>query len=103
MNTKRGSSAYEKLSKKFGKPTFASHLKAIVELDFESRSACARKLGITPQALYEYTSANRIPSPSQAGKMAKKLGYSPIVFIELAVSDSIQKAGYKYKVKLESA
>jgi hypothetical protein len=35
--------------------------------------------------------------------MAKKLGYSPIVFIELAVSDSIQKAGYKYKVKLESA
>jgi hypothetical protein len=77
MNTKRGSSAYEKLSKKFGKPTFASHLKAIVELDFESRSACARKLGITPQALYEYTSANRIPSPHRPGKWPKSLATRP--------------------------
>ena len=103
MTTKRKSSSYEKLAKKFGKVTFASHLKAVIETDFESRTACARKLGISPQALNDYITARRTPTPTLAGKMAKKLGYSPLSFIELALSDSVKNAGYKYTVKLESA
>ena len=94
---------YSKLAKKFGTVTFASHLKAVVQTDFPSRTACAKKLGISPQALNDYITNRRIPTPALAGKMAKKLGYSPLSFIELALSDSLWSAGYKYKVKLESA
>ncbi|USN48533.1 MAG: helix-turn-helix transcriptional regulator [Pseudobdellovibrionaceae bacterium] len=104
MSTKKKKTpAYDKLSKKFGKVTFASHLEAVIETDFDSRAACAKKLGMSPQSLHDYITAKRIPSPSLAGKMAKKLGYPPAAFIELALSDSVKKAGYKYDVKLESA
>ena len=101
MSTKR--SGYEKLVKKFGKPTFGSHLDAITITDFESKSACARALGMSPQSLQDYISGKRIPSPELAGKMADKLGYSPLSFISLALSDAVKKAGYNYDVTLESA
>ena len=101
--TTRKKSSYDKLAKKFGKVTFSSHLKAIIETDFESRTACARKLSVSPQVLNDYITARRTPTPTLAGKMAKKLGYSPASFIELALSDLVKSAGYKYNVKLESA
>ena len=103
MTTRRKDLSYDKLAKKFGRVTFASHLKAVIETDFESCTACARKLGISPQALNDHITSRRTPTPALAGKMAKKLGYSPVSFIELALSDSVKNAGYKYKVKLESA
>ena len=103
MITRRKMSSHSKLAKKFGKVTFASHLKAVIETDFNSKTACAKKLGISPQALNDYITARRTPTPTLAGKMAKKLGYSPLSFIELTLSDSLKSAGYKYKVKLESA
>ena len=102
MSTKK-LTGYQRLAKKFGEPTFSSHLRAIVLTDFESQAACARKLGMRPQSLQDYLSGKRIPSPELAGKMAKVLGYSPLSFIELSLSDSVKKAGYKYSVKLESA
>ena len=103
MTTRRKNLSYDKLARKFGRVTFASHLKAVIETDFENRTACARKLGISPQALNDYITSRRTPTPALAGRMAKKLGYSPVSFIELALSDSVNNAGYKYKVKLESA
>lgn len=101
MSTKK--SAYKKLIEKFGEPTFSEYLEAIVVADFESKSACARKLGMSPQSLQDYLTGKRTPSPSLAAKMAEKLGYLPISFIELALTQSVQKAGYNYRVNLESA
>ena len=103
MTTKSKTPAYDRLAKKFGKVTFAGHLKAVIETDFESRTACARKLKMSPQSLNDYITARRIPSPNLAGKIARRLGYSPISFIELALSDSVRNAGHKYKVRLELA
>lgn len=96
-------SAYEKLSRKYGEITFASHLTAVVMIDFSSKAACARKLRMSPQSLHDYMVGKRIPTPQLAGKMAKALSYSPISFIELALSDHVRKAGYKYSVRLEVA
>ena len=103
MNTKRKTSSYDKLAKKFGEVTFADHLRAIAETDFETLTACAKKLGMSPQSLNDYMTAKRVPTPNLAAEMAKKLGHSPLSFIELALSDSVKKAGYKYNVNLESA
>jgi len=102
MPTKKISS-YQKLANKYRHPSFANHLAAIVETDFKTRTACARKLGMSPQSLNDYLTGRRIPSPELAGKMAKKLGYSPMSFIELSLSDAVRKASYNCLVKLESA
>ena len=103
MATKKRTSTYEKLAKKIGGVTFASHLAAVVETDFKSRAECARRLGMTPQSLNDYMTARRIPTPKLAGEMAYKLGYPPIAFIEAALSDLVRKSGYKYRIVLESA
>ena len=103
MTTRRKNSSYDKLSKKIGlEITFANHLRAVIKTDFESLTACAKKLGITPQSLNDYVTGRRIPTPDLAGKIAKKLGYSPISFIELALSDAVKYAGYEYDVKLKA-
>ena len=103
MIIKTKTPVYNKLAKKFGEVTFATHLKAIIETDFESRTACAKKLKMSPQSLNNYLTARRTPTPKLAAKMAKQLGYSPVSFIELALSDFVKNSGYKYNVKLESA
>ena len=96
-------STYEKLLKKTGLSiTFANHLESIIETDFEGKSACARKIGMTPQSLNDYIKGKRIPTPSLAGKMAKKLGYPQELFIELALSDLLKRCGYKYLVEIKS-
>ena len=108
MTTKKKSlpkmSTYERLVKMTGETiTFATYLEAIAETDFGSRAACARKLGMAPQTLNSYIKAKRIPGPALAAKIAKKLGYDPLVFMELALSDSVRKTGYGYKVELTAA
>ncbi|MCY4644517.1 MAG: helix-turn-helix transcriptional regulator [Bacteriovoracales bacterium] len=102
MGIRKKTSAYDKLAKKLGEVTFANHLRAVAETDFETRTACAKKLGMSPQSLNDYMSGKRIPTPNLAAQMAQKLGYSPLSFIELALSDTVKKAGYKYNVNLES-
>lgn len=103
MSIRKKTSAYDKLAKKFGEVTFANHLRAIAEADFKTRTACAKKLGIRPQSLNDYMTGKRIPSLNLAAEMAHKLGYSPLSFIELALSDSVKKAGFRYNVNLELA
>ena len=103
MSIKR-KSTYERLAEMAGEYlTFASCLESIAETDFESRAACARKIGISPQTLNSYIKEKRIPTPSLAAKMAKKLGYLPELFIMLALSDSVKKSGYNYNVELKAA
>ncbi len=63
MTTKRKTSSYDKLAKKFGKVTFSSHLEAVIKTDFESQTACTRKLDISPQTLNDYITAQRTPHP----------------------------------------
>ena len=103
MSTKKKLRASERLEKKLGKLTFGDALRAIAEEDFSTLAECSEKLEMKPPSFQGYLTGKRIPSPELAGKMAKALGHSPKVFIELALSDAVMRAGYQYKVKLESA
>ena len=108
MTTRKKSSpkmsTYERLVKMTGETiTFATYLEAIAETDFKSRADCARKLGIAPQTLNSYIKAKRIPGPALAAKIAKKLGYEPLTFMELALSDLVKMTGYSYRVELKTA
>ncbi len=103
MVIKKKKSAYERLLKKTGLHiTFANHLESIIETDFESQAACARKIGMAAQSLNDYTKGKRIPTPSLAGKMAHKLGYPAELFIALALSDLLKRSGYQYAVELKA-
>ncbi len=100
MTTK---SYFEKLEKKFGVMTFADMLKAWREAEDMSQTAFAKRIGLSVQNLNDLEKGRRIPSPSRAAKIAKKLGLPEMGLIQLAIKDSLVKEGFDYDVKLESA
>jgi transcriptional regulator with XRE-family HTH domain len=100
MTTK---SYFEKLEKKYGVMTFADMLKAWREAEDLSQTSFAKKLGLSVQNLNDLEKGRRIPSPTRAAKIAKKLGLPEMGLIQLALRDSLVKEGFDYDVKLESA
>lgn len=100
MTTK---SYFEKLEKKYGVMSFADMLKAWREAEDMSQTAFAKKVGLSVQNLNDLEKGRRIPSPSRAAKIAKKLGLPQMGLIQLALKDSLVKEGFDYDVKLESA
>ena len=100
MNTK---SYFEKLEKRFGPISFGSVLKAWREGEEKSQTAFAKKLGLSVQNLNDLEKGRRIPSPTRAARIAKKLGLPEKSLIQLALRDSLVKEGFRYEVNLESA
>jgi len=96
-------SYFEKLEKKYGVLTFADMLKAWREAEDISQTAFAKKIGLSVQNLNDLEKGRRIPSPSRAAMIAKKLGLPEMGVIQLALKDSLIKEGFDYEVKLESA
>ncbi len=100
MTTK---SHFEKLEKQYGPLTFGALLKAWRQGEDLSQTAFAKKVGLSVQNLNDLEKGRRIPSPSRAARIAKKLGLPEMGMIQLALRDSLVKEGFHYEVKLESA
>ena len=94
---------FEKLEKQYGHLTFGEMLKAWRDSEDLSQTAFAKKLGLSVQNLNDLEKGRRIPTPSRAARIAKKLGLPEMGMIQLALRDSLAKEGFKYEVKLESA
>jgi transcriptional regulator with XRE-family HTH domain len=94
---------YEELEKKHGRLTLGSVLRAWRQCDEQSQTEFAKKLGLSVQNLNDLEKGRRIPSPTRAAKIAKKLGLPEMVLIQLALRDSLYKEGFRYQVRLESA
>ena len=100
MTTK---SLFEKLENQYGALTFGSLLKAWRDGEDMSQTAFAKKVGLSVQNLNDLEKGRRIPSPTRAARIAKKLGLPEMGLIQLALRDSLVKEGFHYEVKLESA
>ncbi|MBX2988317.1 MAG: helix-turn-helix transcriptional regulator [Bdellovibrionaceae bacterium] len=100
MSTK---SYFEKLERQYGSLTFGGLLKAWREGEEMSQTAFAKRIGLSVQNLNDLEKGRRIPSPTRAARIAKKLGLPEAGMIELALRDSLNKEGFHYDVKLESA
>jgi transcriptional regulator with XRE-family HTH domain len=96
-------SFFEKMEKKHGALTFAGMLKSWREAEDLSQTAFAKKIGLSVQNLNDLEKGRRIPSPTRAAKIAKKLGLPEMGLIQLALRDTLAKEGFDYDVKLKSA
>lgn len=90
------------LEKKYGRLTFGSMLKAWREAEELSQAEFAKKIGISPQNLNDIEKGRRIPTPSRAAKIAKRMNLPAIAFIQLALRDSLYKEGFYFDVVLKS-
>ena len=100
MTTK---SFFEKLERQYGPLTFGGLLKAWRESEDLSQTAFAKTVGLSVQNLNDLEKGRRIPTPTRAARIAKKLGLPEVGMIQLALRDSLIKEGFHYEVKLESA
>lgn len=94
---------YQELEKKHGRLTFGGVLKAWRLCDELSQTAFAKKLGISVQNLNDLEKGRRIPTPTRAARIAKKLGLPEASFIQLALRDTLFKEGFRYEITLRSA
>lgn len=100
-NSKRD--ALEIIERKYGRLTVGELLHSWRVDEEVSQTKFAKKLGISVQSLCDLEKGRRIPSPARAAKIAKKMGYSELAMIQLAIRDTLYADGFKYNVKLESA
>ena len=104
ISTKLPGSTDEFLIGIVGKLTFAKLLRATRIGDDLSQPEFALKLGISKQHLCDIEKGRKIVSPARAWAWAKKLGYLPKQWAELALQDMLEKDGLKgITVRLEVA
>lgn len=103
MSTKQQKSYFAEMEKRIGRLTFGRMLRSWRVNDEMTQTAFAKRLGISVQNLNDLEHGRRIPSPTRAAKIAKKLGLPEQGLVALALRDSLWAEGLKYEVRLESA
>ena len=79
------------LAKDFGALTFGSALASYRIGEEKSQREFAAFLGISPQSLCDIEKERRIPSPSRAAKIARKLGEPESFWVQLSLQDMLRK------------
>jgi transcriptional regulator with XRE-family HTH domain len=86
--------------KKFGKLTIANLLEAHRLADDMSAREMARLLGISPSSLCDLEKGRKIPTPKRAAEIARKLGTSEKLWIQISLQDQLDQQGFKLKVSV---
>jgi transcriptional regulator with XRE-family HTH domain len=93
----------ESLEKKLGVMTLAAFLSSWRESLEMTQVAFAKKIGISPANLCDIEKGRQLVSPKKAAEIAKKIGYSEAVLVELVINEQLATDGVKLRVKAEVA
>ena len=99
MITKK-ESYFSELEETCGRLSFGSAIKAFRETEGMTQAQFSKKLGFSVQNLCDIEKERRIPSPARASKIAKKLKLPERALIELALRDTLEAEGLKYKEQI---
>jgi DNA-binding XRE family transcriptional regulator len=102
MTTKKKKLRYglEEFERDFGRLSFADVINSERLCAEMSQKDFAKLLGISQASLCDLEKGRKIPSPKRAAKIARILQKSDIVFVSIAIEDSLIEAGIDYKVIL---
>jgi transcriptional regulator with XRE-family HTH domain len=99
MTTKRVYTS-EDFFRKYGPLTFAEILSGDRLCNEISQKDFAKKLRISPANLCDLEKGRKIPSPRRAADIAKRLGMSEALFVQVALQDALRAAKLPYTVSL---
>ncbi len=97
---KKFASASKELRKKYGRLTFGRFLSSWRAADELTQVEFAKRLGLTPANLCDIERGRRIPSPTRAKNIAKKLGLPEMGLVKMVIEDALHKEGFNYTVEL---
>jgi transcriptional regulator with XRE-family HTH domain len=93
----------DSLDKKLGAMTLSSFLASWRESLGVTQAAFAKKIGISAANLCDIEKGRQLVSPKKAAEIAKKIGYSETVLVELVINEQLAIDGLKLRVKAEVA
>lgn len=85
---------------KFGKLSIGKMLESHRLSEEITAREMAKKLGISASSLCDLEKGRRIPSPSRAAAIAKKLGYSQKLWIQISLQDQLDQQGFHLTVSV---
>ena len=104
MVIKRKSASMKFLEDITGGPlTLGKFLQSIRLGEEMSQVEFADQLGISKSHLCDIEKGRKLVSLERAVIFAKTLSYSPEQFVRLSLQDQVEKAGLKFKIKIEAA
>ena len=104
MVIKRKSASMKFLEDITGGPlTLGKFLQSIRLGEEMSQVEFADQLGISKSHLCDIEKGRKLVSPERAVIFAKILNYSPEQFVRLSLQDQVEKAGLKFKIKIDAA
>jgi transcriptional regulator with XRE-family HTH domain len=86
-----------------GPLTLGKFLQSIRLGEEMSQVEFADQLGISKSHLCDIEKGRKLVSPERAVIFSKILNYSPEQFVRLSLQDQVEKAGLKFKIKIEAA
>jgi transcriptional regulator with XRE-family HTH domain len=89
----------DSLDRKLGVMTLASFLSAWRHSLEMTQGEFAKKLGISAANLCDIEKSRQLVSPKKASEIAKKIGYSETVLVELVINEQLALDGLKMRVK----
>lgn len=90
----------KELEKLIGGVTFGKLLQAHRLSDGFSQKDFAKKLKISQSSLCDLEKSRKIPSAGRAYQIAKTLGLSVHLWVEVALQDQLKEQGIKLKVSI---
>ena len=102
MATKKRKYGLKELEKDYGELTFADLLLSHRLGEGLSQAEFAKQLGISAQRLCDFEKGRRLPNVKSTEKWAKKLGYSPQLWVQAVLQDQLRREKLKYKVSVAS-
>ncbi len=101
MTTKKIQNYSEILKKKYGRISFGKFLISWRTAENLSQKDFALKIGLSAANLCDLEQERRIPTPTRAKKIAKKLGIPEKGLLILAIEDKLHHEGLHYTVELK--
>ena len=102
MTTKKIKYGLEELEKELGKISFGRLLEAYRLGEELSQKDFAKFLKISSASLCDLEKGRRIPSPTRAAQIARKLKEPESFWVQLALQDHLNEAGLDLKVSVAS-
>ena len=99
MRTKK-TYTIENFNKEFGTLTFAKLLRSFRLCEEMNQKAFAKILGISPANLCDLEKGRKLPRPRRAANIAKKIGLSEALLVQVALQDELRACNLAYKVSL---
>ena len=89
------------LRKKYGRVTFGRFLMSWREAEDMTQAEFARKLKLSSANLCDLEQGRRVPTPSRARAIARRLGLPEKGIVAMAIEDSLHRNGINYTVELK--